>query len=149
MEIKSLEQQKREAIANLQEFVDSCQKVREWKRGEAVRLRVLGFSYQEIQTRLRVSISFIAKNQKKFWEQGIEGLKLGYKGSKSYLTKLQQQEVMEWLSLPERRNISELERHLMETYSVVFKSRESYYQLLKKKPKLAERKQRKYSKRPR
>jgi len=48
--------------------------VREWKRGEAVRLRLRDKSYEEIQRRLGVSISFIAKSQKKYLEKGISGL---------------------------------------------------------------------------
>jgi transposase len=127
-----MQEEIKKLLESLQEFVNTRKTVREWKRGEAVRLRLLGLSYREIQTRLGVSISFIAKNQKKFFEQGAEGLKLAYKGSQSYLTESQLQEVMEWLSSPERRNISELERHLIETYDVVFRSRESYYQILKK-----------------
>jgi transposase len=43
-------------------------------------------SYQEIQKRLGGAISFIAKSQKKYRERGVAGLKLGYQGSKSYLT---------------------------------------------------------------
>jgi transposase len=106
-----MQEEIKKLLESLQEFVDTRKTVREWKRGEAVRLRLLGLSYREIQTRLGVSISFIAKNQKKFLEQGIDELKLAYKGSQSYLTESQLQEVMAWLSSPERRNISELERH--------------------------------------
>ncbi len=40
-------------------------------------------------------------------------------------------EIQTWLILPKNRNISELERHLIEEYDVVFKSPESYYQILK------------------
>jgi len=56
-------------------------------------------------------------------------LKLGYKASRSYLTDEQKKETIEWLYSPEKGNIYELERYLMETYDVVFKSRESYYQI--------------------
>jgi transposase len=133
IEMESQNEQDKKDIERLQEFLDTRKNLKEWKRGEAVRLRLLGSSYQEIQTRLQVSISFIARNQKKFFHQGIEGLKLAYKGSESYLTEAQKQEVMEWLEPRERRNISELERHLIETYDVVFRSRESYYQILREK----------------
>lgn len=125
-------QEIKEKIKELQEFVSNSRDVREWKRGEAVRLRVLGVSYQEIQKRLGVSISFIAKSQKRYTERGIAGLKLGYQGSKSYLTDEEKSQIIEWLRPRERRNISELERHLIETYDVVFKSPESYYHILRK-----------------
>lgn len=59
------------------------------------------------------------------------GLKLVYQGSKSYLTSAQLQKIEQWLIPLERRNISELERHLIEEYDVVFKCPESYYKILR------------------
>lgn len=120
-----------EKLAELQEFVSKNRDVREWKRGEAVRLRLLGVNYQVIKQRLGVSTSFIAQNQRKYKERGLAGLKLGYQGSKTYLTDEEKTEIMEELEPRSRRNISELERHLIETYDVVFLSRESYYQILR------------------
>lgn len=124
-------QEKQEKIKELQEYLSKIKDIREWKRGEAVRLRLFEKSYREIQDLLGVSISFIAKSRQKYLERGIEGLKLRYQGSKSYLTPSQLAEVKEWLRPPETRNISELERHLIEKYDVVFKSPESYYKILR------------------
>lgn len=124
-------QELKEKLAELQEFVSNKRDVREWKRGEAVRLRLLGVNYQAIKQRLGVSTSFIAQSQRKYKERGLAGLKLGYKGSKTYLTDEEKAEIMVWLAPRARRNISELERHLIETYEVIFLSRESYYQLLR------------------
>ena len=72
MPVNDESQEIKEKIKELQDFVDDSRDVREWKRGEAVRLRVLGVSYQEIQKSLGVSISFIAKSQKKYIERGSE-----------------------------------------------------------------------------
>lgn len=58
------------------------------------------------------------------------GLRLGDQGSKSYLTAQEKSEIREWLRPRKRRNISELERHLIKTYDVIFKSPESYYKIL-------------------
>ena len=55
--------------------------MREWKRKEAVRLRLLGVNYQAIKQRLGVSTSFMDRSQRKYKERGLAGLKLGYKGS--------------------------------------------------------------------
>lgn len=115
-------QELKEKLAELQDFVSNNRDVREWKRGEAVRLRLLGISYQVIKQRLGVSTSFIAQSQKKYKERGLAGLKLGYQGSKTYLTNEEKAEIMIWLQPRSRRNISELERHLIETYNVVFLS---------------------------
>lgn len=118
-------------IQELDELLSNTKEVKEWKGGQAVKLRVLGLAYKSIVVSLGVSTSFIAQAQKNYFSRGIAGLKLEYKGSKSYLTAEQKQEIIEWLFAPERRNISELERYLIEEYDVVFKSKESYYQILR------------------
>lgn len=121
-----------EHIQELEKFLSTCRDIREWKRAETVRLRYSGFSYKEIEERVRVSKSFIAQQQRRYKERGISGLKLAYQGSKSYLSQSEMEEIIHWIiELPERQNISELERHIMEKYDVVFKSRESYYNILK------------------
>ena len=119
-------------IQELEEFLSKSKEVREWKRGQAVKLRMLGCSYQEIRVALGVSTSFIAQILRRYSSQGISGLKLGYMGSKSYLKSEEILEIIDWLQLPERRNISELERQIIEEYDVVFRSRESDYQILRK-----------------
>ena len=124
-------QELKEKLAELQEFGSNNRDVREWKRGEAVRLRLLGVNYQAIKQRLGVSTIFIAQSQIKYKERGLADLKLGYKWSTTYLTDEEKAEIMEELYPRARRNISELERHLIETYEVVFLSRESYEQLLR------------------
>ena len=45
-------QELKEKLAELQEFVSNNRDMREWKRGEAVRLRLLGVNYQAIKQRL-------------------------------------------------------------------------------------------------
>ena len=121
-----------EKIQELEEFLSKRKDVREWKRGQAVKLRMLGCSYQEIRVALGVSTSFIAQILRRYRSQGISGLKLGYMGSKSLIKSEELAAIIDWLKSPERRNISELERHLIEEYDVVFHSRESYYKILRK-----------------
>ncbi len=117
---------------DLTEFIDSTNNIREWKKSQAVRLNLQGWSYAEISLILKISYRSIARAKKEYKEQGVLGLKLKYKGSKSYLSEAQNNEVKTWLlEKIERRNLSELERHLIETYDVVFKSPQSYYDILK------------------
>ena len=59
-------QELKEKLAELQEFVSNNRDLTEWKRGEAVRLRLLGVNYQVIKQRLGVSTSFIAQSQRKY-----------------------------------------------------------------------------------
>ncbi len=124
-------QEREEKLKELTEHLANVKDIRERKRVAAVKWRLSGKSYAEIQSLLGVSVSFIAQTQRKYLKRGLEGLKLAYQGSKSYLTPAQMAEIQAWLILPKNRNISELERHLIEQYDVVFKSQESYYQILK------------------
>ena len=80
---------------------------------------------------LVLSKSFVSKWKNLFDLQGIEGLKLGYKGSKSYLTKEQKEKAIEWLQKQEYWDLSELECYLIEKFDVFFKAHASYYNLLK------------------
>jgi transposase len=73
-------------------------------------------NYQAIKQRLAISKNFISQTQKKYKERGLAGIKLGYKGSNTYLTDEEKAEKMVGLYPRARRNISELEKYLIETY---------------------------------
>ncbi|MCT7991971.1 IS630 family transposase [Laspinema olomoucense] len=119
-------------LDELKEFINQTQNIREWKRCKSVILRKTWVSYKEISQLIEVSYSFINRANNLYKNQGLSGLKVKYKGSKSYLSEAQKNQVKAWLlESPAQRNISELERHIMEQYDVVFKSLESYYSLLK------------------
>ncbi len=118
-------------IQELDKFIKTNPDSRELKRALAVKLALQGWKYEAIAKLLVVSKSFISKWKNLFDLQGIEGLKLAYKGSKSYLTKEQKQEVITWLQKQEYWDLSELECYLIEKFDVVFKAHASYYNLLK------------------
>jgi transposase len=65
-------------------------------------------------------------------KQGIQGLRLGYKGAKTKLTKEEEEETIKWLLCQEYWDLSELEIYLIEEYDVVFESKESYYKIYRK-----------------
>ena len=84
-------------IIQLESFIKSEIDARELKRAIAVRMAVSGKLYHEISKILGVSEFFVGHWKKQFKTKGIEGIKLGHKGSKGYLTALQNTEVIEWL----------------------------------------------------
>jgi putative transposase len=65
------------------------------RRAIAVRMAISGNIYQEISLILGVSIFFIGYWKKQFKTKGLAGIKLGHKGSKGYLTALENTEVIE------------------------------------------------------
>jgi len=124
-------QKLQQQIKELDEWIKSNPDSRELKRAIAVKLTLQGWLYTSIASILNVCNSFISKWRTQFEQRGIEGLKLSYKGAKSYLSEQQKQEVFDWLYQKEYWDLSELECHLIDQYDVVFKSTTSYYNLLK------------------
>lgn len=118
-------------IQELDEWIKTNPDSRELKRALAVKLTLKGWTYRAIASILNVSNSLISKWKSQFEERGIAGLKLSYKGAKSYLTQSQKQEVFTWLYQQEYWDLSELECYLIDQFDVVFKSSTSYYDLLK------------------
>lgn len=79
----------------LEYFIESDIDARELKRAIAVRMAMIGQSYNEISKILGVSEFFICYWKKQFKTKGIAGIKLWHKGSKGYLTPLQKTELIE------------------------------------------------------
>ncbi|WP_416212295.1 helix-turn-helix domain-containing protein, partial [Nostoc sp. DedSLP03] len=100
------------AIAELQEFIDSRPDAREVRKALAVKLVYQGYKYEEIQTILDVSVGSITSWKEAYKEYGICGLRLNYKGRKSYLSDEQVQEVLSWLQTKDIWELGELEYKL-------------------------------------
>ena len=117
-------------IAQLESFIKSDIDARELKRAIAVRMALSGKLYYEISKILGVRELFVGDCKKNFKTQGIEGIKLGYKGSPGYLTKRQTDVVVEGLKNKEYWNLEELVTYLEQEFGVIYKSKQSYYELL-------------------
>jgi len=120
-----------EIIQELDKWMGASTDSRELRRALAVKLTVLGWAYRAIASLLNVSISFVSKWKNLFEQGGVEALKLGYQGSKSYLSDEQKQQTLQWLNEQEYWSVSELECYLSEKFGVEFKSLTSYYEILK------------------
>ncbi|MEG4812697.1 winged helix-turn-helix domain-containing protein, partial [Microcoleus sp. F8-D1] len=118
-------------IIQLESFIKSEIDARELKRAIAVRMAVEGKFYHEISKIFGVSEFFVCHWKKQFKTKGIEGIKLGHKGSKGYLTALQNTEVIEWLKNKEYWSLDELVTYLDREFGVIYKSKQSYYELFK------------------
>ena len=99
-------------IAQLESFIKSDIDARELKRAIAVRMALSGIIYHESSLILVVINFFIGYWKKQFKTKGIAGIKLGHKGSKGYLTALQNTEVIEWLKNKESWDLDELVTYL-------------------------------------
>ncbi len=99
------------------------------RKALAVKLVYQGYLYDEIQTILDVYRGSITGWKQSYEQDGIDGLRLDYKGRKSYLTNEQREDVLSWLHRAECWEISELEYKLASEYDIVYESKQSYYDL--------------------
>jgi len=123
------EQQKADMISRLGEFIRSNPDARELKRALAVKMALEEKPYSDIAKLLEVNKSFITYWKQRFQERGIEGIKLGYCGGKSFLTAEERLEVIKWLQTKNYWNLEELVTHLELQYNLVYQSKQSYYDL--------------------
>jgi transposase len=72
-------------MEELNAFIESNPDPRELKRALAVRMTLRGYPHREIMKILQVCSGYISKWKQAFIINGIEGIKLGYQGSKSYI----------------------------------------------------------------
>ena len=118
---------------SLEEFIAQVKDVREYKRGQAVKLDLERYPRKLTAEVLSVSVNFVSKWRVEYNKHGAQGLRLTHKGSKGFLSKEDKQQVLEWIS-EQSPSISRetLESYLDATYGVSYKSSRSYYQLLEK-----------------
>lgn len=120
---------KDEETSILESFIKSDIDARELKRAIAVKMAIEGHPHKLISQLLGVGKDFVGNWKKNFKANGIEGIKLGYKGSEKYLTPEQTFEISEWLRNRQYWHLDELINHLDNQYGIVYKSKQSYYDL--------------------
>jgi transposase len=123
------QQEEYNKIASLEASIESNPDPRELKRAITVKMSMEGYPDQIISQILGVSKSFIRDWKKAFNAEGIAGIKLGYQGAKGKLTSEQKAEILEWLRNKNYWHLDELINHLEDKYDVVYKSKQSYYDL--------------------
>ena len=118
-------------MKDLLQFIQSNPDSRELKRALAVKLVFENYPYDQIRKILNVSLGFITKWKQAFIVDGVDGLQLGHKGSEPYLTAEQRQDTISWLKAKNYWDLEELEAYIEDEYNVIFKSKQSYYELFK------------------
>ena len=99
------------------------------KRALAVKMALQDEPYANITELLSMHKSCISSWKQKFVSQGLAGIKLGYKGAKSYLTEAQRASVIAWLKAKKSWDLEELVTHIDEDYGVIYQAKQSYYEL--------------------
>lgn len=115
----------------LEELIASQPDPRELKRALVVKMRIQGMKHREIQAILGVHSSYISRWSKNYQEQGVEGIRLRHKGSIGYLNSAERIAVIDWIQQKTQRSLWEVIEHIEQKYRVVYRSMQSYYDLLK------------------
>jgi putative transposase len=116
--------------ADLQAFLTQHRDSREYRRGLAVKLALQGYLYATICEMLDVTPGFVSQAKTAYETTGVDGLRLKYQGGQSFLTDEQRQAVITWLKAQQTWSVELLRSHIETTYAVVYKSNQSYYEML-------------------
>jgi transposase len=117
-------------MQTLEQIIKHSKDSRELKSALAVKMSQTKVKHQRIADYLQVSDSFISKWGLIYEKQGANALLLNYQGKVGYLSVDDKQEVISFLRQQSHFSVEQLRDHLEVKYQVVYKSKQSYYQLL-------------------
>ncbi len=132
------------SVAGLDEIINESREAREVKRALCVKMVLGSMPVVQICEILNVSAPFVSKWRGLYEAQGAQSLALGYAGSEGYLTAEQKAEVIAWIQTQataqqsaagqtaegQTVDVAAVRDYLEAHYQVVYKSPQSYYELL-------------------
>lgn len=117
-------------MSRLAELIEGTKDARELKRALSVKMVQSGMAATQVGELLQVTPQYVRKWQGRYEAGGVEALRMGYRGSESYLREEQRQEVEEWIGTHETVSVEEVRDYIEEQYGVVYRSKQSYYEFL-------------------
>lgn len=117
-------------MQNLDEIINESQEAREVKRALSVKMVQQGVPTSQICALLNVSPQYVSKWWVQYEAGGAQSLRLGYRGSESYLSQSQREEICHWIQNQKSLTVEALRDHIQEQYEVVYQSKQSYYDLM-------------------
>jgi putative transposase len=114
----------------LTQFIEETRDVRELKRAVSVKLREGGMSTEAVGEVLHVPARTVRGWYQRYGREGVEGLRVQYRGSESYLSVEQRQEMEDWLGAQETITVEAVRDELEARYGIVYQSKPSYYDLM-------------------
>jgi len=114
----------------LTRLIEETTDVRELKRALSVKLSEEGMATEAIGAVLQVTSRAVRKWRRRYEREGVEGLQVRYRGSESYLSVEQRQEIEDWLGAQETLTLEEVRDEIEARYGIVYHSKQSYYDLL-------------------
>jgi putative transposase len=117
-------------MSSLAELIEETKDARELKRALSVKMALNGMGATQVGELLHVTPQYVRKWTGRYETEGVGALRLGYRGSESYLSVEQRQEIEDWIGTHETVTVEEVRDYIEEHYGVVYQSKQSYYDLL-------------------
>ena len=117
-------------MQDLDEIINGATDVREVKRAMSVKMERSGITPAQICQLLNVSPQYVSKWKGQYETEGAAALRLGHRGSESYLSGEQREEVVQWVEAHETLSVEAVRDHIEERYGILYQSKQSYYELL-------------------
>lgn len=114
----------------LAQLIEETTDVRELKRALSVKLGEGGMATEAVGEVLQVTLRAVRKWRKRSEREGVEGLRVRYRGSASYLSVEQRQEIEDWLGVQETITLEEVRDEIAARYGISYQSKPSDYDLL-------------------
>ena len=115
---------------DIDEVINEATDAREVKRAVSVKMGAQGFSPAQICQVLNVSLQYVSKWKGQYEAGGGAVLRLGHRGSESYLREEERHEILQWIGSHETVSVEAVRDYVEEQYGVVSHSKQSYYDLL-------------------
>jgi putative transposase len=117
-------------MQDVERLIDTTTNSQELKRALAVKNTLVGRPWEEVARELGVRRAVICKWRSRYKKQGAAGLRMGYHGSRGYLSPAERQRVIAWIQEQEHWQVSAVQQEVEATYGVRYRSKQSYYALL-------------------
>ena len=117
-------------MQDLDEMLAQCEDVREMKRALSVKMVLQGISPAQVCELLEVSPQYVSKWRVAYQGADAQALRLSYQGSAGYLTPEQRQDVRKWILQQTRLTPEGLRDYIQQQYGVLYRSKQSYYQMM-------------------
>ena len=117
-------------MEDIDEIINEARDAREVKRAVRVKMSAQGFSPAQISEVLNVSQQYVSKWKGLYEAGGGAVLRLGHRGSESYLGAEERHAIVQWIGARETVSVEAVRDYVEEHYGVVYRSKQSYYDLL-------------------
>jgi putative transposase len=114
----------------LAQLIEETTDVRELKRAVSVKLGERGMATEAVGEVLQGTPRAVRKWRQCYEREGVEGLQVRNRGSESYLSGEQRQELEDWLGAQETITLEEVRDEIEARYGLIYQSKQSYYALL-------------------